>query len=146
MADADYQANGPPPSPNPGPAKEESSPVNPPATVPSSSASKEKHALEHTPASIPSTSGLCVDKSSVVMKKRSMSGRVTLVAANLIHRASKVVSRIAGGDWYGWRRRNVEELMSTHNLDFDHSVITRWSRAEINRMQAWSKGVHLRME
>ncbi|KAJ7779572.1 hypothetical protein B0H14DRAFT_2631269 [Mycena olivaceomarginata] len=48
---ADYQANGPPPSPNPGPATEESSPVNPPATAPSSSASKEKRALEHTPAS-----------------------------------------------------------------------------------------------
>ncbi|KAJ7326448.1 hypothetical protein DFH08DRAFT_1084980 [Mycena albidolilacea] len=104
MADADYQANGPPPSPNPSPAKEESSPVSPPATAPSSSASKEKHALEHTPASIPSTSGLHVDKSSVVIKKWSMSRSVTLVAANLIHRASKVVSRIAGGDWYGWRR------------------------------------------
>jgi hypothetical protein len=80
------------------------------------------------------------------MKKRSMSGRVTLAVANLIHRASKVVSHIAGGDWYGWRRRNVEELMNAHNPDFDHSAVTRWSRAEVDRMQAWSKGVHLRME
>ncbi|KAJ7798758.1 hypothetical protein B0H14DRAFT_2617651 [Mycena olivaceomarginata] len=111
MADADYQANGPPPDPNLGPAKEESSPVNPPAIASSSSASKEKHMLEHTPASIPSTSGLRMDKSSVVIKKH-----------------------------------NVEELMSAHNPNFDHSAITRWSRAEIDRMQAWSKGVHLHME
>jgi hypothetical protein len=56
------------------------------------------------------------------------------------------VSRIAGGDWYGWRRRNVEELTNAQNPDFDHGVIARWSRAEVDRMQAWSKGVHLCME
>jgi hypothetical protein len=56
------------------------------------------------------------------------------------------VSRIAGGDWYGWRRRNVEELTNAQNPDFDHGAVTRWSRAEVDRMQAWSKGVHLCME
>ncbi|KAJ7834132.1 hypothetical protein B0H14DRAFT_2591058 [Mycena olivaceomarginata] len=112
-------------------------------------APKDKCALfEHTPASsipIPSR----VDKSSDVMKKRyiALGGADTLAAANLDHhRVAKLVSRIAGGDWYGWRRRNVEELTNAQNPDFDHGVVTRWSRAEVDRIQAWSKGVHLCME
>ncbi|KAJ7798734.1 hypothetical protein B0H14DRAFT_30370 [Mycena olivaceomarginata] len=79
----------PPPSPNHGPSQDESSPANPPAAAPSSqSAPKDKRALfEHTSASsipIPSR----VDKSSIVMKKRSMAmglgGADTLAAANLV--------------------------------------------------------------
>jgi hypothetical protein len=78
----------------------------------------------------------------------ALGGVDTLAAANLVHhRAVQLVSRIAEGEWYyGWRRRNVEELTNAQNPDFNHGAVARWSRAEVDRMQAWSKGVHLRME
>ncbi|KAJ7798728.1 hypothetical protein B0H14DRAFT_3543983 [Mycena olivaceomarginata] len=107
-------------------------PVNPPTAAPSSqSAPKDKRAalFEHTPASsipIPSR----VDKSSVAMKKWSMAlgGADTLAAANLVHH------RVA--------KTRVPHLRRTPTL------ITGWLRAGagVDRIQVWSKGVHLCME
>ncbi|KAJ7809376.1 hypothetical protein B0H14DRAFT_2866476 [Mycena olivaceomarginata] len=91
-----------------------------PAPIPAPLRTNHKRVLlfEHTPASsIPIP--LRVDKSSVVMKKRSMAmalgGADTLAAANLVHhRAAQLVSRIVEGEWYYlWlaqtQRRGVDE-------------------------------------
>ncbi|KAF8208279.1 hypothetical protein K438DRAFT_1813725 [Mycena galopus ATCC 62051] len=124
---ADYQAS-------PTPAEESSSPANPPAAAPSSSAAQDKR-TESSFEIIPSTSR--ADDSSVSIKKRSMGD--TFGANLLHHRASKLVSRIAGGDRYGLRRRNVEELTNIHNRNFDHDAVIHWSRTEVDKMLAWSK-------
>ncbi|KAF8208273.1 hypothetical protein K438DRAFT_1813717 [Mycena galopus ATCC 62051] len=110
---ADYQAS-------PNPAQESSFPANPPAAAPSSSPAQDKR-TEPSFEIIPSTSR--ADESSVSIKKRSVGD--TFGASLIHHRASKLISRIAGGDWYGLRRRNVEELTNTHNRNFDHDAVVR---------------------
>ncbi|KAF7343460.1 hypothetical protein MVEN_01778800 [Mycena venus] len=130
---ADYQANGPPSSPNPAPSQESSSPAHSPAAAPSDPAPKDKRSatsFEHVPSSSR------MEKRSVAIKKRSMSGSAGSFGGNV---ANHRVSRITDTEWYGWRRRNVEELTNIHNRDFDHIAVTRWSRAEVDKMQAWSK-------
>ncbi|KAJ7248566.1 hypothetical protein B0H12DRAFT_1123296 [Mycena haematopus] len=138
---ADYQANGPPPSPNPGPAQDSSSPARPPPAAPSSSASQDKRtesSFEDSPGSImPSPSGSHVDENDVSIKKRSLGDTFAANAFN--HRASKLVSSFADREWYGTRRRTVEELTNINNRNFDHDAVTRWSRSEVDKMRAWSK-------
>ncbi|KAJ6591081.1 hypothetical protein DFH09DRAFT_1419898, partial [Mycena vulgaris] len=41
--------------------------------------------------------------------------------------------------WPGWRRRTAEELTNAHNPALDHGALMRWSRDEVDRMQAWSR-------
>ncbi|KAJ7883303.1 hypothetical protein B0H13DRAFT_923379 [Mycena leptocephala] len=149
---ADYHANGPPPSPNPAPAQESSSPspANPSDATPSEPNAKDKRAessIEHSPRPVISSSSSShekakdVEQSRITRKKRSMDGGPAHAfgGSAVNHRVSKLVARIADGDWYGLRRRNVEELTNLHNRDFDHYTVTRWSRAEADKMQAWSK-------
>ncbi|KAJ7883273.1 hypothetical protein B0H13DRAFT_2047058 [Mycena leptocephala] len=147
---ADYHANGPPPSPNPAPVQESSSPspANPPDATPSEPAAKDKRAetsIEYDPfVSSPPHSdenaGKDVEESGVAIMKRSMDGPDDASGGNAVnHRASNLIARIADGAWYGLRRRNVEELTNLRNRNFDHDAVTRWSRAEADKMQAWSQ-------
>jgi hypothetical protein len=144
---ADYHANGPPPSPNPAPTQESSSPspANPPDATPSETAKdkRAKSSIEH-PVIFSSSSShekaKDVEQSRITRKKRSMDGPAHAFGVNAVnHRVSKLIARIADGDWYGLRRRNVEELTNLHNRNFDHYAVTRWSKAEADKMQAWSK-------
>ncbi|KAJ7883287.1 hypothetical protein B0H13DRAFT_2344268 [Mycena leptocephala] len=144
---ADYHANGPPPSPNPAPTQESSSPspANPPDATPSETAKdkRAKSSIEH-PVIFSSSSShekaKDVEQSRNTRKKRSMDGPAHAFGVKAVnHRVSKLIARIADGDWYGLRRRNVEELTNLHNRNFDHYAVTRWSKAEADKMQAWSK-------
>ncbi|KAJ7637579.1 hypothetical protein DFH06DRAFT_646536 [Mycena polygramma] len=111
---ADYQANPPPPSPNPAPAPSPS-PANPPAAAQSEPAAKDKRAapsFEH-------------QKDEVDVQGNSGD------ASKFIFRRDDKV--------YGLRRRDVEEMTNINNRNFDHNAFTRWSRAEVDKMHAWSK-------
>ncbi|KAJ6588356.1 hypothetical protein B0H19DRAFT_1366986 [Mycena capillaripes] len=141
---ADYQANFPPPSPNPALAQESSAPSPPPASASPDSAPKDKRAesrLDQGAISPPSsTDQLNGEKSNVALRKRSMADPADASRGHVNH-TSEFVSRITqrNDKWYGLRRRDVEELTNFNNRNFDHDAITRWSRAEVDKMQAWSK-------
>ncbi|KAF7366634.1 hypothetical protein MSAN_00921300 [Mycena sanguinolenta] len=76
---------------------------------------------------------------STTPKKRSIGN--TFGASVFTHRGPqpKLVSSLADDYLYGERRRTVEELTNMHNRNFNHEAVTRWSRAEVERMQVWSK-------
>ncbi|KAJ7130192.1 hypothetical protein C8R44DRAFT_905479, partial [Mycena epipterygia] len=152
---ADYHANAPPPSPNaaPAPAQESSapSPANPPAATPSAPASKTKRGANHFgpgPVVQKRPSSSCEDdgedqvgvnvKEHRVAMKRSENGSEDAFGGNIVDHHHTLSSRMLNG-WTGVRRRNVEERTNVNNPNFDHGAITRWSRAEVDRMQAWSK-------
>ncbi|KAF7319468.1 hypothetical protein HMN09_00285400 [Mycena chlorophos] len=62
-----------------------------------------------------------------------------------VRERSTVVSRlskIGGGDWHGFSRRDVEEKTNPNNRDFDHDAVMRWNQAEVDRMdEKWRKMV-----
>ncbi|KAJ7135400.1 hypothetical protein C8R43DRAFT_1020895 [Mycena crocata] len=151
IRNADYHSNAPPPSPNPAPAQESPAPssANPAAVAPSQPTAKDKRFATSigSDAGSPSSCGkedLDVGKRTVAMmrsNKRSVdifgpNGAFGARAAS--DSALRIMPLITGG-WYGWHRRVVEELMNVNNHDIDHDAITRWSKAEVEKMQAWSR-------
>ncbi|KAJ6481663.1 hypothetical protein C8R45DRAFT_1002577 [Mycena sanguinolenta] len=86
------------------------------------------------------SSGAHEHESSIPLEKRSISD--TFGPSVFAHCGPKleVVSPFADDDYlYGERRRTVEELTNVHNRNINHEAVIRWSRAEVERMQAWSK-------
>ncbi|KAJ6494629.1 hypothetical protein C8R47DRAFT_1213321 [Mycena vitilis] len=111
LALADYQA-----TPSPAPAQDTSaSSTSKPAAAQSEPAAKDKRAA-------PSSEQ---QKDQVDVQENSGD------ASQLISRRDDKV--------FGLRRRDVEEMTNINNRNFDHNAITRWSRAEVDKMHAWSK-------
>ncbi|KAJ7628546.1 hypothetical protein FB45DRAFT_918582 [Roridomyces roridus] len=147
---ADYQANAPPPSPNPAPADKQPAPAPAPAPSPAPGpaspksnaddvATKSKRAMRmgpgpvifHDPSAAPNTS----EEHPVDVKP-----------------ISSKTSRSANQDdhdddhdaWTGVHRRDVEERTNPSNPSFSRGAGVQWSKAEVDKMQAWSKsnGAH----
>ncbi|KAJ7747929.1 hypothetical protein DFH07DRAFT_1036812 [Mycena maculata] len=163
---ADYAANGPPPSPNPAPAQQAPAPApaNPPAATPSPAASKDKryerpmghgpviHQAQATQSQAPCEHATNVEEPTVRRMrstKRNANAAEEASERNVVeHHYANSNSDLAprtpdtDGEWNGSHRRHVEELTNASNPEFDHDAIVRWSRAEVDKMQAWSKLGH----
>ncbi|KAJ7704314.1 hypothetical protein B0H17DRAFT_7983 [Mycena rosella] len=142
---ADYHANGPPPALNPAPAPAPASAQEgPPAAAapaataaPSEPATKAARSLTFGPGPVIPPSSACSNNDEHM--EESGARKVNKRSTDVSHHALAELKKNTPAMWPGWRRRTAEELTNAHNPALDHDALTRWSREEVVRMQAWSR-------
>ncbi|KAJ6629508.1 hypothetical protein B0H10DRAFT_2428444 [Mycena sp. CBHHK59/15] len=145
---ADYHANAPPPSPNPAPAPAQEAPAahpSPASPPPAAAAAPEPGTKDKRFG--PGLDERDAGRAKVVMLR---SNKPAIDVGGESADATYPGTRNVGprvptnieGECFGVHRRDVEARTNVNNPNFDHDTFARWSRDEVEKMQAWSKLNH----